>query len=143
MHYIYIHRYTINYNKVREAHRISPRFHFYLDKILYLSNNGLVNFLACFCNTCYNTELGGLFSSYKKFQGGNFICALGNTGRPQMDDLCRGGRDGETERRQRWDRQHNIPRLSSVRGERRHLLSRCCLLWICEVWRASDTVCRC
>lgn len=68
MHYIYIHRYTINYNKVREAHRISPRFHSYLDKILYLSNNSLVNFLACFCNICYNTELGGLFFLTKIFK---------------------------------------------------------------------------
>lgn len=30
MHYIYIHRYTINYNKVREARLISPRFYLYL-----------------------------------------------------------------------------------------------------------------
>lgn len=30
MHYIYIHRYTINYNKVREARLISPRFRFHL-----------------------------------------------------------------------------------------------------------------
>lgn len=62
MHYIYIHRYTINYNKVREAHLISPRFHFHLSIRYSLSfKYGLVNFLACFCNTCYNTELGGLF----------------------------------------------------------------------------------
>lgn len=62
MHYIYIHRYTINYNKVREAHLISPRFHFHLSIRYSLSfKYGLVNFLACFCNTCYNTELGGRF----------------------------------------------------------------------------------
>lgn len=62
MHYIYIHRYTINYNKVREAHLISPRFHFHLSIRYSLSfKYGLINFLACFCNTCYNTELGGRF----------------------------------------------------------------------------------
>lgn len=102
MHYIYIHRYTINYNKVREARLISPRFRFYLSIRYSLSfKYGLVKvFQHVSVTPAITLSQEDIFSSYKTFEGGNFICALGNTRWLLADNLCCRGRDraGRNER---------------------------------------------
>lgn len=42
MHYIYIHRYTINYSKVREAGLFPPGLVLSLDRILFISANMVI-----------------------------------------------------------------------------------------------------
>lgn len=102
MHYIYIHRYTINYNKVREARLISPRFHFYLNKILFIfqiwSSKSLFQHVSVTPAITLSQE--DILSSYKTFKGGNFICGLGNTRWLLSDNICYRRRDraGRNER---------------------------------------------
>lgn len=82
MHYIYIHRYTINFNKVREAHLSPPDCFDLLIRYSLSFKYGVIKVCffvcVCACNTCYNTELGGRLhcNSSKTFQGGNFISAV-------------------------------------------------------------------
>lgn len=102
MHYIYIHRYTINYNKVREARLISSRFRFYL--LIRYSLSFKWSSKSLFQNVSVTPAITlsqeDIFSSYKTFEGGNFICAVGNMRWLLADNLCCRGRDwaGRNER---------------------------------------------
>lgn len=103
MHYIYIHRYTINYNKVREARLISPRFRFSLNKILFIfqiwSSKSLFQHVSVTPAITLSQE--DIFRSYKRLKVETLSVLLATQGSYQQTTFVAGEGMGQGEMKDR------------------------------------------